>query len=142
MRCPCRRISPEATRPGGSSRPMMEAPVSDFPAPDSPTTPRISPGAMSKEISSSARSVPWRLGNSTTRFLTCKRLIVLFGGTTTQSTAATGSTSSETRVQGITQPVTQQVDRQGNQHQHETREDRDPPFTREQVVIAKDRKSV
>jgi hypothetical protein len=27
---------------------MMAAPVSDLPAPDSPTTPRISPGAMSK----------------------------------------------------------------------------------------------
>ena len=34
--------------PGGSSRPMMAAPVSDLPAPDSPTTPRTSPGAMSK----------------------------------------------------------------------------------------------
>jgi hypothetical protein len=60
----------EATRPGGSSRPMMAAPVSDLPAPDSPTTPRISPGAMSKETSSSARRVPRRPGNSTTRFLT------------------------------------------------------------------------
>ena len=60
--------APPATRPGGSSRPMMAAPVSDLPAPDSPTTPRISPGAMSKEMSSSARSVPRRCGNSTTRF--------------------------------------------------------------------------
>ena len=40
---------------------MMAAPVSDLPAPDSPTTPRISPGAISKEMSSSARSVPRRL---------------------------------------------------------------------------------
>ncbi|MCY1560203.1 hypothetical protein D9M68_973140 [compost metagenome] len=77
MRRPFSRISPEATRPGGSSRPMMEAPVSDLPAPDSPTTPRISPGAMSKEMSSSARKVPLRWGNSTTRFLTCNRLIVV-----------------------------------------------------------------
>jgi hypothetical protein len=77
MRWPSSRISPLATRPGGSSRPMMAAPVSDLPAPDSPTTPRISPGAMAKEMSSSARSVPRRLGNSTTRFLTSRRLIVL-----------------------------------------------------------------
>ncbi len=48
MRRPSSRISPPAMRPGGSSRPMMAAPVSDLPAPDSPTTPRISPGAMSK----------------------------------------------------------------------------------------------
>ena len=40
------RISPPAMRPGGSSRPMIAAPVSDLPAPDSPTTPRISPGAI------------------------------------------------------------------------------------------------
>ena len=46
-------IWPEATRPGGSSRPMMAAPVSDLPAPDSPTTPRISPGRW-KEMSSRA----------------------------------------------------------------------------------------
>ncbi len=31
MRRPSKRISPEATRPGGSSRPMMAAPVSDLP---------------------------------------------------------------------------------------------------------------
>ena len=61
MRWPSSRISPPATRPGGSSRPMMAAPVSDLPAPDSPTTPRISPGAISKEMSSSARSVPRRV---------------------------------------------------------------------------------
>ena len=40
----------------------MAAPVSDLPAPDSPTTPRISPGAMSNEMSSSATSVPRRVG--------------------------------------------------------------------------------
>ena len=65
MRRPSKRISPAAMRPGGSSRPMIAAPVSDLPAPDSPTTPRISPGAMSKEMSSSATSVPRRPGNST-----------------------------------------------------------------------------
>ena len=35
---------PPAMRPGGSSRPMIALPVSDLPAPDSPTTPKISPG--------------------------------------------------------------------------------------------------
>ena len=43
MRCPASRISPPVMRPGGSSRPITAAPVSDLPAPDSPTTPRISP---------------------------------------------------------------------------------------------------
>ena len=33
-------------RPGRSSNPTIAAPVSDLPAPDSPTTPRISPASM------------------------------------------------------------------------------------------------
>ena len=51
---------------------MMALPVSDLPAPDSPTTPRTSPGAMSKETSSTASSVPRRVGNSTLRFFTSR----------------------------------------------------------------------
>ena len=47
--------------------PMTAAPVSDLPAPDSPTTPSTSPGAISNEMSCTARSVPWRVGNSTRR---------------------------------------------------------------------------
>ena len=46
--CRCGRpragSAPPAMRPGGSSRPMIAAPVSDLPAPDSPTTPSTSPG--------------------------------------------------------------------------------------------------
>ena len=45
----------------------MAAPVSDLPAPDSPTTPRTSPGAIENEMSDTATSVPWRVGNSTRR---------------------------------------------------------------------------
>ena len=64
------RISPAATRPGGSSRPMIAAPVSDLPAPDSPTTPSTSPGAMANDTSSTAVSTPRRVGNSTRRWRT------------------------------------------------------------------------
>ena len=39
----------------------MALPVSDLPAPDSPTTPRTSPGAISNETSSTASSVPRRV---------------------------------------------------------------------------------
>ena len=46
---------------------MTAVPVSDLPAPDSPTTPSTSPGAMSKEMESIARSVPRRVTNSTVR---------------------------------------------------------------------------
>ena len=40
----------------------MAAPVSDLPAPLSPTTPSTSPGSMAKETPSSARSMPRRVG--------------------------------------------------------------------------------
>ena len=59
-------------RPGGSSSPMIAVPVSDLPAPDSPTTPSTSPGAMSKLTSSMATSVPRRVLNSTRRWRTCE----------------------------------------------------------------------
>ena len=74
-RIPAKRISPPAMRPGGSSRPMMAAPVSDFPAPLSPTTPSTSPAAISKDTWSSARRVPRRVGNSTVRLRTASRAI-------------------------------------------------------------------
>ena len=51
----------------------MAAPVIDLPAPDLPTTPRISPGAMEKDTSFSATSVPRRVGNSTRRLRTSRR---------------------------------------------------------------------
>ena len=43
---------------------MTARPVIDLPAPDSPTTPSTSPGAMEKLMSSTAISVPRRVGNS------------------------------------------------------------------------------
>src|SRR6266513_4909397 len=65
MRRPDKRISPLAIRPGGSIKPIIAAPVSDLPAPDSPTTPSTSPGAIAKHTSRTATSVPRRVGNST-----------------------------------------------------------------------------
>ena len=56
MRSPPSRISPPAMRPGGSTRPMIAAPVTDLPAPDSPTTPRTSPRPMSNDTPSIAVS--------------------------------------------------------------------------------------
>ncbi len=49
---------------------MIAAPVSDLPAPDSPTTPNTSPGAIESEMSSTATSVPRRVGNSMRRLRT------------------------------------------------------------------------
>ena len=48
-------------------RQMIAAPVSDLPAPDSPTTPSTSPPSIDSDTPSRARSVPRRVGNSTVR---------------------------------------------------------------------------
>ena len=70
MRFPSSHTSPAAMRPGGSSRPMIDSPVSDLPAPDSPTTPRTSPASIWNDTSSTATSRPRRVGNSTRRLRT------------------------------------------------------------------------
>src|SRR5258708_3477748 len=72
MRSPRNSTSPDAIRPGGSISPITAVPVIDLPAPDSPTTPRISPGAISNDTSSIAVSVPRRVGNSTLRLRTLR----------------------------------------------------------------------
>ena len=45
---------PETILPGASIKPIIENPVIDFPEPDSPTKPTISPFLILKLISSTA----------------------------------------------------------------------------------------
>src|SRR3712207_4666030 len=110
MRRPASEMVPPAMRPGGSSRPMMAAPVMDLPAPDSPTTPSTSPGWMLKETSSSATSVPRRVGNSTRRFFTSSRGNVL-------------DILPQLRIEGVAQPVAQEIDGEHEDDQREPGED-------------------
>src|SRR6266850_7705507 len=110
MRRPSSRISPEAMRPGGSSRPMMALPVSDLPAPDSPTTPKTSPGAMSNDTSSTASKVPRRVGNSTRRFFTSRSGGLLEEPAINVLLSRVGpSCSPQLWIQGVAQPVAQKV---------------------------------
>jgi hypothetical protein len=62
------RISPPATRPGGSAiRPMIERLVTDLPEPDSPTTASVSPASSVKETSSTAFTTPASVANCVCR---------------------------------------------------------------------------
>src|SRR3954468_6750686 len=130
MRCPRRRTSPPAMRPGGSIRPITAVPVIDLPAPDSPTTPRISPGAMSNDTSSIAVSVPRRVGNSTLRLRTLRT------GTVIGAIGEHRLALSQARVQGIAQPVAEQVHRQHECRQRDAGKDRDPPFAGEEILLS------
>src|SRR5262249_54372280 len=131
IREPESRISPPAMRPGGSISPIAASPVTDLPAPDSPTTPSTSPLAMSKETPSMARSVPRRGTDSTCRVRTART------GTGTAGYARKGrERSSQFRIERIAQPVAQQVDGEDQAGERNAGEGDDPPFAGEQIVVA------
>src|SRR5450631_1801843 len=131
IRMPDRYISPPAMRPGGSIRPITASPVTDFPAPDSPTTPSTSPLAMSKEIPSMARSVRWRVTNSTLRLRTERT-----GSVMGRDILKMRGLSSQLRIERVAQPVAEQVDCENQRGQRDARECDDPPFAGEQIIVA------
>jgi hypothetical protein len=51
-------MCPPATKPGGSTRRMIERDVTLLPDPDSPTIPRLDPAAIPKLTPSTAFTVP------------------------------------------------------------------------------------
>ena len=129
-----------AMRPGGSSRPMIAAPVSDLPAPDSPTTPSTSPGAISNETSSQRgqRAAPGRkldaqiaaLRAAAARSVGRRRLSPLHLPIRAQRLHA------QSRVERVAQPVAEQVHREHDHTSAMPGKQRDPPFAREQEIVA------
>src|SRR3954451_16215737 len=111
-------------RPGGSIRPITARPVTDFPAPDSPTTPNTSPLAISNEIPSMARRLARRVTNSTLRLRTERTGSVM---------EADVCASSKFWVQRVAQPVAEQVDGKDQPRKRQAREGDDPPFAGEQI---------
>ncbi|MGY3538813.1 hypothetical protein ACVIIY_003033 [Bradyrhizobium sp. USDA 4515] len=77
IRVPDSSISPPEMRPGGSMSPITARPVTDLPAPDSPTTPSTSPLAMSNDTPLMARKVARRVTNSTSRLRTERTGLVI-----------------------------------------------------------------
>src|SRR5712691_3448495 len=117
-------------RPGGSIRPITARPVTDFPAPDSPTTPSTSPLAMSKEIPSMARSRLRRVTKSTRRSRTESTDSVM------RLVRELRRFSSEFWIERVAQPVAEQVDREDQARQRKAREGDDPPFPGKQIIVA------
>src|ERR1700692_1868533 len=117
-------------RPGGSIRPMIARPVTDFPAPDSPTTPSTSPLAMSKEIPSMARSALRRVTNSTWRLRTERTDSVM------RLVRELRRFSSEFWIERVAEPVAEQVDREDQARQRKARGGDGPPHPGKQIIIA------
>src|SRR3712207_6230783 len=118
IRAPESQISPPAMRPGGSMRPITAEPVTDLPAPDSPTTPSTSPLAMSKETPSMAFRTPRRVTNSTRRSRTERTGGVTIGASDAdRRRRGRDGPLSEPRIQHIPQPVAEEVDGEGEEDQ-------------------------
>src|SRR5437763_7788166 len=74
MSWPWKRTSPETILPGGlGMRRMIERFVTDFPEPDSPTMPKVSPRFRSKLMPSTALTVPSSVSKYVRRSLTERR---------------------------------------------------------------------
>lgn len=63
-------MEPERIRPGEANSRMIESEVTDFPEPDSPTMPTVSPCWREKLTSFTAVNVPSSEGNSVMRWAT------------------------------------------------------------------------
>src|SRR6185503_16322680 len=115
---PSKKIRPPTMRPGGSTRPRIENPVTVLPQPDSPTRPSTSPGRTSKLTPSTARTTParvkkWVLRSWTSRVLTLKA-----------------------RVEHVPEAVADQVDAHDGGEEGEARIEADPVLAREHVFEA------
>src|SRR3954447_12704825 len=118
-------------RPGRSISPITARPVSDLPAPDSPTTPSTSPLPISNETPSMARRVLRRVTNSTCRLRTERT-----GSVMAIDAWSWRRLSSQLRIKRVAQPVAEQVDGQDQRRQREPGKGDDPPFTGKQVIVA------
>ncbi len=72
---PSKQIEPPTMRPvsGAISR-RIDSAVTDLPQPDSPTMPSVSPAARSKEMPSTARTMPSAVKKWVSRSRTCSRV--------------------------------------------------------------------
>src|SRR5207237_8859362 len=88
---PTKRISPETFFPGGSRiNRIIERFATDFPDPDSPTMPRVSPRLSLKVIPSTALTVPSSVSKYVRRSLTSSRFPLLFISSTAPSPSRRG----------------------------------------------------
>src|SRR5438128_5162860 len=107
--CPSKSARPDRTRPLRASKPSTASEVTLFPQPDSPTMPRVSPGAIAKEIPFTACTIPRRVVNSTRR----------------SSTSRSGAlTVTQLWIQRFAQAVPDQVEAEDGQNDGNARNDR------------------
>src|SRR5882757_3512827 len=110
--------------------------VVDLPQPDSPTIPTVSPLAMEKETSSTARTVLWGLNRSPRTGKCLVRPVTCSSGCAAPPTSATGSSSSTDGlvsliasvpdVHGAAHAVAEQIEADRYRKDHDARQRRHP----------------
>src|SRR5262245_66332550 len=115
---PSKRMRPPTMRPGGSTRPRIEKPVTVLPQPDSPTRPSTSPAATSKLTPSTARTAPARVKKWVRRFSTSRVLAL------------------KARIEHVAQAVADQVDAHDRGEEGDARIEADPVLAGEHVLEA------
>src|SRR6185503_1177584 len=115
-----RILPPTILPPGWGTSRSSDRLVIVLPEPDSPTIPRVSPGATEKLTPSTALTTPRRVKKWVRRSSTSSR------GGCQRSSAATLDLP-QARVQPVADPVTQEVAREHDQANGQSWEEGDPP---------------
>src|SRR3990172_10410663 len=100
--------------------PITVRKVTLLPEPDSPTTPRVSPGLIENETPSTALTRPSSVGKETRRSLTSSR------GSGIRGHALVG-------VEGVAEPVAEEVHAERGEQDHQPREPQEPRCGRDLV---------
>src|SRR5690606_33896090 len=127
---PSSSTRPAATRPGARSSRMIDSEVTLLPQPDSPTRPSVSPGATSKDRSSTATTVVSSPSKQVVR--PCTRRAG-FGGIG-MAASLRSELARQARVQHVAQAVAHQVDRQHGQAQEQAGIEDDVECQRHEVA--------
>src|SRR6201989_1862746 len=106
-------------RPARSRMRITAEEVSALPDTDSPTMPPVPPLATRTSTSSTARTTPRRVENSTVRSATSS------SGTVSVTTPNSGS---PLRIDDVTQAIAEQVEAEHRDHQRGAGKERDPPL--------------
>src|SRR5215470_3849419 len=119
---PSSRIDPSTMWPGGSTKPMIDQPVTVLPEPDSPTRPSTSPASRPKLTPSTALATPLRVKKCVRRFSTAR--------------TAMASLPFQPGVHHVAQLVAHEIERDDGDDQREAGIERDPVMAGQHVGVA------
>ena len=122
------KVAEPPIRPFAASRPIRAKAVCDFPEPDSPTIPSVSPARREKFKSFTAVTSPSGVANVTRRSLTFSSALACCcaSGAVEVSLRSWLHSLTVFRVEGITQAIANKVKTEQSDHQEACREQQQP----------------